>query len=693
MSSSKRNQRLSRIRDCGCPARWACIGAAFALAFASPVQAHAIQITNVTRGVVIFHEDFESGAVGAAPRAADPAVGHWRYNGQALAVIGDRNSEPFPAMQGSNLLRIARREWPELTAVGDPVAGGDARAGDRMRIQFAVRVERGVASVYPVATDHDIAQVSFFGDGRVSVVDPSGITHQFLTQTLAPAAWNVVTMEFLNGSAEWEVSVNGATPEQRTAGSSVDRRSGGRLLGLRLQTDAPETVAYFDLIPGLALPPPALTLTRLGDKLELDSAVPGYALEENAALSEPGGWWAWPGGEHLPVSVAIQDAGVFFRLRKVAPPPATLPKLLGITWRKGPNLPQGFQDSDGGIVAGHLITVGGYCAGQTNVPGKATQYPPGFLRRVWALDLNHPDQGWWSLPQFPGAERQELFGIVVADRLYCWGGFSYAAPYCYRDGYRLSRPSGAWRWDTLPSLPWPLCSAGICAMGSKIYVVGGGDYDWNRFYTNADRNQGTPRLGARLLVLDTERLDAGWKELPACPGTPRFVAAVAAIHGRLYLIGGASGEDNRAGRYCTVVDNWCYDPATPEWRRLQDTPIATGNFPAGAVVFRDRYLVLVGGYQYGNVLNPDGTVRAPYGAVSKYYPENPYNSDVLVYDAQTGAFGTADPLPLCNNLPMAVVAGDTLHLIGGETGGSIVEGEPFGHHPDLYLTGQLRVWP
>jgi N-acetylneuraminic acid mutarotase len=356
-------------------------------------------------------------------------------------------------------------------------------------------------------------------------------------------------------------------------------------------------------------------------------------------------------------------------------------------------LPQGFQDSDGGIVSGQLVTVAGYCAGQTDVPGKPATYPPGFLRRVWALDLSHPAQGWWSLPQFPGAARQELFGSVVADQLYCWGGFSYTTPYCYRDGYRLWRLNGAWRWDVLPSLPWPLCSAGICVIGPNIYVVGGGDYDANRFYTNSDRRKETPRLGARLLVLDTSRLSAGWQELPACPGTPRFVQAVAAVRGRLYMIGGASGDDNRAGRYCTVVDNWCYDPPTRQWLRLRDTPVATGNLPAGAIVFRDRYVLLVGGFQYGNVLNPDGSLRPPYGAVTKFYPQNPYNSDVLVYDAQTGAFGTADPLPLCNNLPMAVLAGDTLHLIGGETGGSIIDGEPFGHHPDLYLAGRLRILP
>jgi len=62
---------------------------------------------------------------------------------------------------------------------------------------------------------------------------------------------------------------------------------------------------------------------------------------------------------------------------------------------------------------------------------------------------------------------------------------------------------------------------------------------------------------------------------------------------------------------------------------------------------------------------------------------------VFVYDTNTDSFGTADPLPLNNNLPMSVLRGDRLYLIGGETAGSVVEGEHFGHHPDLLLIGRL----
>jgi len=158
----------------------------------------------------------------------------------------------------------------------------------------------------------------------------------------------------------------------------------------------------------------------------------------------------------------------------------------------------------------------------------------------------------------------------------------------------------------------------------------------------------------------------------------------------IYVLGGATGYDNAAETVCTVVDNWRYDPATDKWHRLRDLPVATGNFPSGQIVYKDRYILLVGGYKYGCVLNPDGTIRKPYGKPFAHYSTKSYYSDVFVYDTAADLFGTATPLPLNNNLPMTVVLRNTIHLIGGETGGAVLGTEHFGHHTDLYLVGVIR---
>ena len=79
-----------------------------------------------------------------------------------------------------------------------------------------------------------------------------------------------------------------------------------------------------------------------------------------------------------------------------------------------------------------------------------------------------------------------------------------------------------------------------------------------------------------------------------------------------------------------------------------------------------------------------------YGRPTRRYTDNSMCSDVFVFDTRSQSFGRATPLPLNNNLPMTVVDGNRIHLIGGEIEHATIEGEPFGHHPDLYLVGTIR---
>lgn len=386
------------------------------------------------------------------------------------------------------------------------------------------------------------------------------------------------------------------------------------------------------------------------------------------------------------------------------PPQGQLDPYLKITWHLGPDLPQGFQDSDGGIIHNTLITVGGFCAGQT-VPSKPGRYPRGFLQKAWGLDMANRAAGWFPLPDFPGAARQELFSVRVNDQLYFWGGFSYSLPYAYADGWRLSNENGQWIWSALPDLPWKVCSSGMAVVGGRIYLLGGADYDTNAFFTDSDRFGGNPNLGSHLLMLDTANLASGWQALPDCPGTPRWVHTMSAVGGKLYVIGGATG-DNAAGTgfpYCSVVDNWKFDPDTNAWSRLRDLPISSGNFPNGSnIVYQDRYIILVGGFQYACTVNNRLPI-SPYGNASRELNQNQtYFNDMFVYDTVNDLFGTTDKLPLNNNLPMAVVSGSEIFLIGGEIGWALLtdhltgatydpNGEYFGHHPDLCLTGHIQV--
>ena len=68
---------------------------------------------------------------------------------------------------------------------------------------------------------------------------------------------------------------------------------------------------------------------------------------------------------------------------------------------------------------------------------------------------------------------------------------------------------------------------------------------------------------------------------------------------RLYAIGGGTANGS------STVDNRVYDPKAGSrgaWRRLPDLPFSSGNFQTnGASSFIDRYIILVGGYQYAHV--------------------------------------------------------------------------------------------
>ena len=364
-----------------------------------------------------------------------------------------------------------------------------------------------------------------------------------------------------------------------------------------------------------------------------------------------------------------------------------LPQMLNLTYQAGPEVPtcgRSLQDSNGGIIHNTLVSVAGF-----GIPVECPESEKKYIKKVYGLDLGNPSAGWRELPDLPGARRQSHAAIAVGEELYLWGGFSYFEPYTYRDGFRLSRRNRGWEWAPMPDLPWAAAGAGICAIGSRIYHFGGMDYDHKRMLTNTDRRGNHSGLGSRLLVLDLSDLDSGWKELPPCPGTARWYPATGAAGGQVYVLGGLSGNDNPSEQYCTVVDNWRYDPARGQWERLADLPIGSGNFPTGEIVYEDRYLLMVGGYQYELILDPDGTTRPSYGRPYKHYKKKGYYSDVFVYDTATGVFGRADPLPLNNNMPATVVRGNRIHMFGTETHGAVVEGRSYTHRPNLYLMGTI----
>eukprot|EP00039_Didymoeca_costata_P022906 m.347553 g.347553 ORF g.347553 m.347553 type:complete len:465 (-) comp33266_c0_seq1:120-1514(-) len=435
-----------------------------------------------------------------------------------------------------------------------------------------------------------------------------------------------------------------------------------------------------------------------------------------------------------------------------------LPTLLNIDWQRLPDLLHqselgltGFQNSDGGWVnADEIVTVFGH--GEGEVPFLNQSF---ILNVTEALTTSCRGSGsgchgenflWRKLPDAPVSGRQDVAATSVNGALYIVGGFSYTSPYIFADFLRLSAPdgSGGRSWKTLTPFPYPVSMHAVASIGTRVYVQGGACYDRKRFYNffSCD-GKSIPGLGKRLYMFDTADPSGGWQRLSDNPGPPRANAALSAVNGSLYLIGGMSFvpvPNSSTTDSATLVDNWQYKPETNTWTRLPDFPIASCNFQTNGpmTTFQDRYIILIGGYQYGNTYYPNGTNSKSFGSPqrmcpvrtpstigigclhncsvnmpNKTYMDNPkgvwsheYNNDVFVYDTQENTFGRATgssvhdiglilpgcgAFPINNNLPQTNILGDKIFAIGGECNDIIINGETYGHYPPLALVGKITT--
>jgi len=376
-----------------------------------------------------------------------------------------------------------------------------------------------------------------------------------------------------------------------------------------------------------------------------------------------------------------------------AVPAEQLQPMLKIQWRLGPDYPMGIQDNALGFVQGKIVSAGGFTRHPLNV---VQQHPDafggaanGFTKLAFEFDPEHAAAGWKRIADMPGPPRQGAAVAVVDDRLYAMGGISYTEPLSYRETYRLQNQKETWSWEALEAcpLPWPAygAAASTVVIGKKIYLCGLADFFLAPGAVEADfhseAGRGDSPIGRALLVLDTTDLKAGWKRLADCPGVPKFDTALAAVGGKIYQLGGVFGPLAKwEPPYCNAVDSWVYDPARDEWTRLRDTPQGSNR---RALVYADRYLVLVGGYKCARTRNLDQTLTDVYNAEEKKRDWREFfETTVLVYDTQTGQWGSADPLIERTSLPSSTIVGDTLYCLGGEGGQRL-------WHPATFQIGKI----
>ncbi len=149
------------------------------------------------------------------------------------------------------------------------------------------------------------------------------------------------------------------------------------------------------------------------------------------------------------------------------------------------------------------------------------------------------------------------------NRVYVFGGFVYPTS----GGAAWVPIDNAWEynpaqdsWKALAPMPIKRGAAVAAAVGDKIYVIGGATTQpWAKenFLSFA-----TPQRGLGNVEVYDPSNDT-WKELTPMP-TPRNHAAIGAVNGKIYVIGGRVGAAFISLASDTAIVE-IYDPATDTW--------------------------------------------------------------------------------------------------------------------------------
>jgi N-acetylneuraminic acid mutarotase len=237
--------------------------------------------------------------------------------------------------------------------------------------------------------------------------------------------------------------------------------------------------------------------------------------------------------------------------------------------------------------------------------------------------------------------------VAIAEsggKIYAFGGFVLP-----KEGPPAWQPiDNAWEydpaadtWKALAPMPSKRGAGVAAAVGGKLYVIGGA--------TTAPGAKDPGIVGPRphSVVGTTEEYDPAtntWRVRSPMP-TPRNHAAVGAVNGKIYVIGGRIGAAFITGNVSNIDVVEEYDPATDTW----GPPRARMPTARSAVAYavRDGRIYVAGGeYQ-------DARLAAAYRVLEEYNPA-------------TNEWINLPRMPLQRHGLAGAVVGNRLHLISGD---------------------------
>lgn len=255
---------------------------------------------------------------------------------------------------------------------------------------------------------------------------------------------------------------------------------------------------------------------------------------------------------------------------------------------------------------------------------------------VAAPGVSAQQQPTWSTAAPAGVARQEIYPEVLNGRIYVAGGLlspntGYSAHF---EAYEAAQD----RWMRLATLPEARHHIALAAEGGMIYAVGG-------------FSGGFPRWQAQSDVFVYDPAADRWRTGVPLPA-PRAEGVVAAVQGKIYVIGGRVRADPQASHFNDHADTSLvevFDPKTGRWSGAPAAPTER-NSAASAVI--DGKIYVVGGRKA--IKQPDGSLRQVNVATLE------------VFDPATGQWATRASLPQAQGGLAAAAHAGKLYVFGGE---------------------------